>query len=483
MKKLFTILAALFVAVSCSSDDGDNTNDEDVVIVTLEGTTFSLSEFERYTFPATDTWIIDNQSATTEEFAGLSAALEYISGADYSRKIVLELTNLTEIPEYAIFGEMVNNGSRNFGALVELSAPNATTIGAYAFEYCSKVTQYDLPEVEYIGVGAFKGCSSLASIDLPKAVDIAASAFSGCSSISGVELPLAEDIRTQAFLQCKSLETLELPSALAIESAAFAYCTALTTVDLPEVLSIGDYAFCDCLLLTSVSFPALESIEKCAFSTCESLESLTLPSTLSYIGAGLFNDSTALTTLDIEGSTFIIDNGIVYNADQSEAVAALCAVVSGDVALPSSVIQISDRLFYGCTQLSSIDLPSVDVVSNMAFAYCNTLVSATLSAAYELQSDAFYRCDMLETFDAPMLTIIGSKVFYDCDALTSMSFATAPGVALESIEEDAFEKANLLSAVLTVGSANDDYVTYGHTLTVGDFSITFDEIDVLDTYM
>ena len=65
--------------------------------------------------------------------------------------------------------------------------PSVTTIGDWAFRYCSSLTSVSMPSVTTIGVAAFEYCSSLTSIDIPASVTMIGDyAFYGCSSLTSV---------------------------------------------------------------------------------------------------------------------------------------------------------------------------------------------------------------------------------------------------------------------------------------------------------
>ena len=76
--------------------------------------------------------------------------------------------------------------------------PLITSIGDYAFYYCSNLTSIDLPAATSIGVSAFGYCSNLTSIDLPAATSIGGSAFSSCSSLKEIHFSAANKAKIEA---------------------------------------------------------------------------------------------------------------------------------------------------------------------------------------------------------------------------------------------------------------------------------------------
>ncbi len=479
MRRFFVVLAVALVGFSCSTSD-DEAADEEIVIETLTGSSFTLSQFEAYTFPATDVWVIDDSSAVADDFAGLSAALEYISNYETSRAISLEFPSLEAIPAYAVFGASYANASRSFSALSSVSAPVATSVGSYAFEYCSSLATISIPAVESVGGYAFNGCTSLEALSLPVAQSIEFAAFNNCSSLASVELPLVESLGDQAFRLCSSIVSLDLPLLQSIASSAFAYCTSLEQISIPLVLTIGDAAFCECVALSSLEFPSLEQIGSTALIACSLIESITLPSTLSEVGDGLFSSCSSLTELIVESADFVYDSGVLYNADRSKVVGSLCAVVEGDVALDASVVELSPRAFYDCDGITSLTLSSISDIPQWAFAFCDSLETASLSEAASLQESSFYECVALSDFAAPKLTTIATHAFYNCNKITTLSIATMSDVELESIATGAFESGYLLATTLTVGVMNSEYVLYGDILSIGTFYAEFDEIILLE---
>lgn len=112
--------------------------------------------------------------------------------------------------------------------IVSIELPKSiTTIGAYSFDGCSKLTTINIPEnITIINIGTFNVCTSLESIVFPDGLTtIDVGAFYGCSSLKNPAIP--ESVTT-------------------INSSAFRKCVSFTKIIIPiGVTTIGNYAFAD----------------------------------------------------------------------------------------------------------------------------------------------------------------------------------------------------------------------------------------------
>lgn len=182
---------------------------------------------------------------------------------------------------------------------------SVTSIGEYAFLYCSGLTSITIPgSVISIRREAFNGCSGLNSIIIPNSVNsIGFGAFSGCSGLTSITIPNSViEIGSDAFCQCSSLTSVILPNSVtSISESAFFCCTGLTSVTIPNsVTSIGKCAFSDCSGLTSITIPnSVTQIGDYAFSGCSGLTSITIPNSVSIIGEGTFNGCIGLTSVTV----------------------------------------------------------------------------------------------------------------------------------------------------------------------------------------
>lgn len=84
------------------------------------------------------------------------------------------------------------------------------TIGSYAFQYCSSLTNVSFPACTTIGSHAFQYCPSLTNVSFPACTIIDSYAFFGCSSLTNVSFPACRTIGSNAFYGCSSLTSIYL---------------------------------------------------------------------------------------------------------------------------------------------------------------------------------------------------------------------------------------------------------------------------------
>ena len=160
-----------------------------------------------------------------------------------------------------------------------------TSIGEYAFCYCSSVASVTIPEgVTSISDYAFCYCSSLISVAIPESVtNIGEELFSGCSSLTGIYVdidnPCYSSDKYGVFFNKDKTVLIQAPGKISgsyqipqgvtsIHGRAFYDCNNLTDVYISNgVTSIGWGAFMGCNNLTSISIPeTVVSIGWSAFS-------------------------------------------------------------------------------------------------------------------------------------------------------------------------------------------------------------------------
>lgn len=241
-------------------------------------------------------------------------------------------------------------------------------IANWAFGMCLDLKSINLPEgLVFIGEGAFD-CCQLKTITLPESTKhIPWSPFGRQTKVKSdsprfvVENDMLCDTQTgtlissfatgaavvpayvkrigsEAFSQSGGITSITLPEGLVfIGERAFDNCPQLETITLPEsVTSIGGEAF-RANRLTSVTIPRnVNKIIRNPFEYCDQLESI-------YVAA----DNPYYTSID----------GLLYTMDKSSLIACPGAK-SGDLTLHSSLSRLEDEAFGGCTQITSLTLPS-----------------------------------------------------------------------------------------------------------------------------
>ncbi|MFI3295789.1 MAG: leucine-rich repeat protein [Rikenellaceae bacterium] len=342
---------------------------------------------------------------------------------------------------------------------------DVTHIGGYSFYGCSALSSIDLSSITEIGKGAFIHCTSLASIDLPLVTDLGYSAFYGCSSLASIDLPSATSVSTNAFHSCTSLTSITLPLATSVGSFSFCQCNSLTHIDIPMVTSIGGYAFYECTALTLIDIPLVTSVDQCAFLRCSSINSIDLPMVTS-VGQNAFSGCTSLSSINIP---LVIEVG-------NFAFSSCSSLVSIDLPLVKSVDVYA---FSSCSSLSSVNLPLVTEVGNFAFNDCISLISIDLPLVTSVGEQAFKGCISLDYIDLPLVIEVGAGAFSFCTSLISIKLATSSGARLSSNDYMFVNYTKAVDAVLTVGSANIQYVNGNIFTDTAGSTTTFSEIIVL----
>ena len=218
--------ADLTVSVSYRGDSYTNEYEGDISIpssVVYSGKTYSVTSIGSYAFE-------DCSGLTSVTIPNSVTSIG--NHAFYSCDALTSVTignSVTSIGSYAFNGcsglttIIVDEGNSKYDSREDCNAiiesetntlisgckstiiPNSvTSIGDYAFYYCS-ITSVTIPNsVTSIGSSAFYDCSGLTSVTIPNSVtSIGYSAFSGCSGLTSVTIPNSvTSIGDEAFSGC-----------------------------------------------------------------------------------------------------------------------------------------------------------------------------------------------------------------------------------------------------------------------------------------
>jgi len=297
----------------------------------------------------------------------------------------------------------IGNDNKNHIHTLDFSAcTQLEEIKDYAFSGCSDITRINLTGcgVKTIGAWAFKNCTALPALD-----------FSGCTRL--------ETIGKKAFAGCTNIaETLVFPASLKkIEQSAFgsgntpaAALTKISALDFSRcsvLEEIGVGAFERCSGITSINFIGcgVKTIGAGAFENCTALPALELSgcTRLETIGEGAFagclNIAGTLqfpaTLKKIERSAF---TRFTYSAPALTKISAL------DFSACTQLKEIEDNVFSGCSGITgTLTLPaSLEKLKNKAFEHCTGITavhlkSGTLKTPAGNGDGAFKGCTALKT--------------------------------------------------------------------------------------
>ena len=221
-------------------------------------------------------------------------------GDDVARSIVNKTITAYSDNEITTVGAYAFNGCNK---MTSVNLQNATSVGQDAFNGCSALTDVNLPNAKTVGGNAFQNCTSLTKLDLPKATVLNNYVVSGCSSLVELNIPNAESGKGFAIAGSK-IEHLYLPKFTSPGSSVFRNATYLRTVDMPLLNNVQQSLFTGCSALENVTFPKATSVEPQAMYGCSALTYADLPICKSIAEKGFYN-CTALETLILRLSTAV----------------------------------------------------------------------------------------------------------------------------------------------------------------------------------
>ena len=340
-------------------------------------------------------------------------------------------------------------------ALKSVIVPNGvTTIEKCAFQNCSELKDVTFQEDSQLrtieggySYGAFYGCTSLTSIEIPASVQtIGEAAFEACVKLATVKFDKEsrlETIDSRSFYSCP-ITTIDIPASVEIiGAAAFSGCTRLASVKFESNSQLkaiaggynpSDGAFYGCTSLTSIEIPAsVQTIGKAAFHPCTKLATVKFDkeSRLKTIAPGSFYRC-PITTIDIPASVQTIGEAAFQECTK------LATVKFEAGSLLETLEGYSGSLyygaFYGCTSLTSIEIPaSVQTIGAATFQGCSRLADVKFEEGSKLSAiegyccgygcyGAFLGCPLI-TIDIPAsVQTIGEAAFQECTKLATVRF-------------------------------------------------------------
>jgi len=168
-----------------------------------------------------------------------------------------------------------------------------------------------------------------------------------------------------------------------------------------------------------------------------------------------FNEGWDITTANIPAS--VEYNSVTYSVTSIGDYAFFGCTGLTSIEIPNSVEYIGDGAFYGCTGLTSVTIPnSVTSIGGSAFEDCTGLTSVTIpNSVTSIGIRAFSYTSLTSIIIPNRVTSIGQDVFKNCTGLTSIEIPNS----VTSIGEMAFQYCSGLTSITIPSSV--EYIGEG----------------------
>ena len=309
-------------------------------------------------------------------------------------KVVFDDTFAEARPTCTNYWFVEMTGLTSISGMKNLNTSEVTSM-AGMFAFCSVLTNLDLSSFDTQNVTSmtnmFYGCSSLTSLDLSnfntKNVKYKNGMFKGCSSLTSIDIPNAfANIDNDMFEVCSNLASVTIPNSVgSIGNTAFRDCSKLTSVmvKIPDPLAIEGTTFANLANATLFVPTGCRAAYEAADYWKEFGEVLEVD-----------GDPNVIMFADVNVRKICIDQ---YDSDddgelsytEAAAVNSLTGfggktsiIKFNELRYFTGLTELSERVFVGCSNLSSITLPnSITSIGDYAFGGCVSLTSIVIPSS------------------------------------------------------------------------------------------------------
>ncbi|MBP5769783.1 MAG: leucine-rich repeat domain-containing protein [Bacteroidaceae bacterium] len=181
-----------------------------------------------------------------------------------------------------------------------------------------------------------------------------------------------------------------------ISKCAFFKCK-IAKAEIPEgIIILNEDAFFDCENLKEIVLPnSLTTIEGGAFYNCKELASIHIPQNVDFLSTDAFY-RTALRFISVDQKNKKYNSPNNSNAIIETSTKTLIKGCCNTI-IPEDIEAIGDKAFYGCVDLTSIQIPSsVKTIGKSAFAECKLTKIQIPENVIKIAENAFYGNTLLK---------------------------------------------------------------------------------------
>lgn len=183
----------------------------------------------------------------------------------------------------------------------------------------------------------------------------------------------------------------------------------------------------DLIIPEKVQGKTVKGIASSTFADNSDIHSVVLPATATHIGVDSFKNCT-----NLESVTGGAITHVNLNAFENSAISTFPF---------ENVKSISDKAFYGCTNLKDVALPNVEKIGASAFENATGVKTLNCEKLTTIGNYAF-RGTGVATVDAPKLESLGTNAFEKCSSLISVSMPS-----LTTVPANAFKNCTSLNRI------------------------------------
>ncbi len=487
----------------------------DSIFASLTETNFTIENIKQITSIGEGAFYNVAFDATAHETLNLPNCTYFGSGAFRDATGFTNVTfgtQVSNIGSYAFASSSFNNNidfSNNSVALtIGTNAFHVDGLNVTSFKFANKnitfeAGVFDIPAlttIEIVGVEGQADLTGIVGLEYIKSSNVTtviladaitslqnnitgAGLFENMTNLVSVIANSIVSVPNNTFKNCTSLQNFTFDNIKYIGNSAFYNCTSLNPtsngeLNLQNVVALGAQAFYGMKNITSVVFgSALNS---------EQVEGITI--TIGEFDGTTF-EGTSVTTYDFRACSSLTTLKNFTNNTLVE-----------EIDLSSSIVNIADNAFDGCTSLHTMNLDNVQTIG--AYAFRNSaIVTVNMQALTTLGIGAFYNCQQLATVSMPAtLTVIPQDAFNTTTSLTSLTLPTqlttigasafaASGVqnvhlpqTVTEIQANAFISSKLQTlSIYTGASLVVDATAFNNTQQYTKLSVLYGSKEILDT--